>query len=197
MFVTSLTEFLSNDGWWSAALAGTGVVASCVIAWGVSRQQARSLRESIREQRSGLRLAWTDNVVDWGQCCIRTLSELDSLGILSANDERHASDTHRLLHLLSALIDEGRFFFANKAHGNYGLEKPAAYRGLSPKLIDCLKTAYLLIYDSDRSPNSIRAHRNQLIDIRREFVSELQREIDPLWMKQAIDYPEAPASTAQ
>lgn len=186
-------NYFSDDGWWSVLVAFAGVVVSIVLSVASVRQQARMSKESLQEQRSSLRLSWTGNVVDWGQCCLRTLSEIDSLAFLPP-EESFSANRHRLLHHLSSLIDEGRLFFMNKSYGDYGKEKPKAYRGLSPKLLDCLKATYLTLEGNGRDREALRLRRSELIDIRREFVSELQAEVDPAWIKMAVLYQKAPAA---
>ena len=95
---------------------------------------------------------------------------------------------HRLLHLLSALIDEGRLFFLNIRRDDYGQDKPSAYRGFTPRLMDCLKIAYLLLEKVRAGSPENDLLRAQLVDARRDFVSELQREVDPAWIHQAVHY---------
>jgi hypothetical protein len=183
---------MTQDGLWAVIIAVLGVVVSIGGSYLSFRQQARSLRSTVKGQQSALRISWTSNVVEWGQCCIRTLSEGDHLvyKCSTTNISDIERERIRILHLLSALIDEGRLFFVNIPHGNYGIEKPRAYRGLSPHLIDCLRIAYQIIDGGDFSSQPNESNQ-RLIDCRRSFVSELQREIDPEWVRKAVEYDEA------
>jgi hypothetical protein len=68
---------------------------------------------------------------------------------------------------LSALIEQGRFFFPNiKANGNFGKEKPPAYRGYRNLALDMLVASYNLHQKADAA-----SHIRQAETLQRHFTS--------------------------
>ena len=131
-------------------------------------------------------------VHEWGHECISTLSEADHLCLFSPKERNQLEfEKYRaeLLRRLSALVDQGRMFFENDKSGDYGSSKLPAYQGLRPKVLDPLVAAYLAIKALD-FPDSLpdESRNQQLIGWRRYFVSVLQKELNPEWIRKAAHY---------
>lgn len=80
---------------------------------------------------------------------------------------------------LSSLFDRGRLLLPNSDTTLIGLSKHPAYRGLRPPALDRLYEACELLDSIDyqeRVPNLPK--RQLLIDLKREFVSEMQEALD-------------------
>ena len=86
-----------------------------------------------------------------------------------------------LMARLSALIDYGRLFFPNEQPHVKGAEKPAAFQGVRQKILTVLVSAYNVIARDDavHGPEERERARSELMDLRREFISEAQLAIDP------------------
>lgn len=81
---------------------------------------------------------------------------------------------------LSALIDQGRFFIPNENPELHGSNKPPAYRGFRPPVLECLVEAYELLRQlsfEQFEPNK-QIHK-QLWNVRKNFVSQVQEILNP------------------
>jgi hypothetical protein len=81
---------------------------------------------------------------------------------------------------ISALLDQGRFFLPNEEADKVGQHKPVAYRGYRPPALNCLAAVYELLNHFNctaQAPN--RNLRPKLWDARRDFVSQLQKTLNP------------------
>lgn len=131
-------------------------------------------------------------VHEWGHECILTLAEADHLCLFAQDDLDQVEFVKyrtALLRRLSALVDQGRMFFENEKLEDYGSWKLSAYQGLRPKVLDPLVAAYLAIKalnHVNELPDSQRKER--LIGWRRYFVSVLQKELNPEWIRKATHY---------
>lgn len=160
-----------------------------------AREEAWKKREAelTREIHSNqVQLQRVLKVHDWGHECILTLAEADHLCIFTPNELDQAEFTKcraQLLRRLSAMVDQGRMFFENEKLEDYGSGKLAAYQGLRPKVLDPLVATYLAIKalnHVDELPDNSRNER--LIGWRRYFVSVLQKELNPEWIRKATHY---------
>lgn len=96
-----------------------------------------------RRESFNLENEYTNNLLRWYGEVIRTLTRLRIEKIDRSLDQHHTD-----LALLSALIEEGRFFFPNIDRGdNFGRHKPPAYRGYRNLALDFLIAAYNLHAD--------------------------------------------------
>jgi hypothetical protein len=82
---------------------------------------------------------------------------------------------------LSASVDSGRLYFPNSDHGRWGVEKETAFQGLRHPVLDRLVWTYDLLrneaaYQSEIKRPELRA---RVTKWKREFVSEVQSEVDP------------------
>jgi len=86
------------------------------------------------------------------------------------------------LEQLTSLIDEGRFVFENERSDGYGKEKPHAYQGYRPDVLDYLVDAYNILKEIDVAASTERdGGCEPLISLKREFVSDIQDAIEPNW----------------
>lgn len=131
-------------------------------------------------------------VHEWGNECIDILAEADHFCILTTKvcgDAAYEGRRIELLRRLSALIDRGRMFFENEGRRHYGQHKLPAYRGFRPKILDPLVAAYLAVETLvTRAKSSDSERKERLVDWRRYFVSVLQVEVNPEWLKKATRY---------
>lgn len=75
---------------------------------------------------------------------------------------------NNVLTKLSSKIDMARLYFPNKADGDYGINKPKAYRGRRPLLIDILVFYYNVFFENIYIDNL-----DVLRSLQRAFVSEM------------------------
>ena len=80
---------------------------------------------------------------------------------------------------LSALIDEGRWFFPNigKKEADHP-EKPGAYKGTRQAVLDHVVETYNAVAELGSSTDKEALH-NRIHEARRLFVSEVQQAVDP------------------
>ena len=130
-----------------------------------------------RLERFNLETEYTNNLLRWHGEVMRTLTRLR----LGGADYR-IEHQHNDLALLSALIEEGRFFFPNIDRGNnFGNTKPPAYRGYRNLTLDFLIALYNLYSDWDYSNTSehekaIKKARN----LERYFTSVVFEMVEPV-----------------
>ena len=167
--------------WAEIAIAGTSALIALTLV--VLTCKHHSIQ--MRTQRAL-------KVHEWGNECIEVLSEADHFCLLDTELCGDATYTQRKIELqrrLSALIDRGRMFFENAGQQNYGQHKLPAYRGFRPKILDPLVAAYMAIKalsETVEPPDYERKER--LVEWRRYFVSLLQTEVSPEWLKKATKY---------
>lgn len=123
-------------------------------------------------------LGWADKAIDW-------ISNAHSLTFFEPSKMAEGAFFERraeCLWRLSALIDRGRLFFPNEQKDNPNLDKPLAFRGFRPVVLNelryvhrCLGELRTANFDA-KSPDDIR---KQIIVHKRNFVSEVQAAVDP------------------
>lgn len=140
--------------------------------------------------------AWTSECIDvLSEAAYRAPGRADS-GHLSA------VEICRLRWRLSALIDRGRFLIPNQEHDSVGLHKPVAYRGRRHAALDSLVAAEQVLSPAGLARSGVTSQRSALIELRREFVSELQELLDPraqnrevaLLLKSAAGFTDGPSA---
>ena len=133
-------------------------------------------------------------IQDWGNDCIGVLSEAGQFCLLNTSDASRAFDYEmykgNILHRLSALIDQGRLFYRNSDRHEYGQHKFPARRGYRPEILDPLVAAYRSVQESGGSADPDGFER--LYEWRGRFISLLQYEVDPTWLRNARFYPDGP-----
>ena len=133
--------------------------------------------------RTSFRLAWYKEVVDWARACVKAMSAAHEICAHHISDVDHMARRQReTLEQLTSLIDEGRFVFENDRSGTYGSHKPHAYRGYRPDVLDYLVESYNLLKLVDVNVAGQRLGICEpLIDLKRQFVSDIQEAIEPNW----------------
>ncbi|MCW5851790.1 MAG: hypothetical protein KIT87_17080 [Anaerolineae bacterium] len=146
-----------------------GVVATLVgviVAWRLGRRAEFALAEWLRDLR-----VWASEVID-------VLSEA---AYSYPEGEASKSPDHNLnqcIYRLSALIDRGRFFLPNQRIDEYRTHRPLAYRGFRHSALDPLVAAIKVLEGQADNYLVDRRHR-ALIELRKEFVSEIHRILKP------------------
>lgn len=119
-----------------AALIVSGVLAFFYI------RDRRHTRFLLAQEYVDKLLAWHGSVVD-------VLMRLEAIG-------DGDGDKRELLATLSSLIEQGRFYFPNLIRGDYGKDKPPAYRGHRNIALDFLVALHRThsrptsVYDEER-----------------------------------------------
>lgn len=129
-------------------------------------------------------------VLAWSLNTIRTMQalylRLEEQGAVNDSDltapKHHFANVFDLMVELSGLIENGRVFFKNSpGKGDlkgWGAEKPLAYQGIRPKLLDYLVAGF----DAAKEwPLASESRRKDLLDViceaERQFVSLVQHEV--------------------
>jgi hypothetical protein len=140
-------------------------------------RQARYTRENFRIQLG-------NDLVKWGNEAINLFSQAESLSFHSLDTDADSIEFYvkrnDILCQLSALIDNGRMYFPNVEHNIVGLHKDEAYRGYRRPILDDLTHSFRIIkgYRHDNA-DSNHEIRRQINKYRRQFVSRLQKSVDP------------------
>lgn len=116
----------------------------------------------------------------WASEAIDVLSE-SSRHVPGVRPEASLSDEAReqCRHRLSALIDRGRLFLPNYSPDAHGAHKATAYRGIRHPSLDLLVGAERILSGRTDLVRQFRSPRAAIIEVKREFVSEMQELLDP------------------
>ena len=128
-----------------------------------------------RHAKYAIENEYVSQLLCWHAAVVEVLIEL---GILSGD----GSDNRKreLLVRLSALIEQGRFYFPNIKQQEYGLDKPPAYRGYRNLALDFLVASYRLHQKPPSAKLAIQAkHLQQLFT---SVIYEIVRPMDLLNM---------------
>ncbi|MBE5746471.1 MAG: hypothetical protein E7359_04230 [Clostridiales bacterium] len=107
-----------------------------------------------------------EDVKDWYEEVLKILKELYLQFAVLKQDDKQKLNT--VLTKLSSKIDMGRLYFPNKIDGEFGINKPKAYRGRRALIIDFLVFYYdIFFYDKHKENLDI------LTSVQRAFVSEM------------------------
>jgi len=154
----------------SAAISLIALALNLAIA----RRQTRVSVEALKFNNDGQVMAWANRVVgamsEAHHMCAAT-----NVSSLFLNERSLALAT-----TLSALIDEGRWFFPNVGRRPSEVEKPGAYRGSRQAILDHVVQVYEAVNELQRSEDPPRTGLAQrIVEARRQFVSEVQLAVDP------------------
>ena len=131
-----------------------------------------------RTREAGLR---KEDVHNWSNDVIRNMQSLVLVcerrnGALSPEVERA-----KLLDIFfetSVLAEQGRLFFKNQPAGSYGSDKPEAYRGKRPEILDQVLVAHAIARTFASADEASRARMCCVAeDAARRFVSLAQKEV--------------------
>jgi hypothetical protein len=149
----------------AAVVSAFVALIGLVVAWRKARESA--LRK--------------EDVHSWSNDAIRNLQALVLVcqrrnGLLSSDAERN-----KLVDIFfetSVLAEQGRLFFKNEAVGTYGKDKPEAYRGKRPEILDQILVAHAI---AGSFLGADEANRRRMCcvaeDAARRFVSLAQKEV--------------------
>jgi hypothetical protein len=106
-----------------------------------------------------IRRDYFEGIIKWHRECVEVIISLR----YESSSDSYKSTCVKLLPKLSALIEQGRFYFPNILTGNnFGREKPFAYQGLRNLALDMLVVCYNIFEHHDgKKPetNSLRYQR--------------------------------------
>ena len=167
-----MSDFQISD-WVAVGSAAISVIALLINLVITSRQTRVSVESLMFNNDS--------QVMNWANRVVGAMSEAHHLS--SAGNVSPAYVHERALGLatsLSALIDEGRWFFPNIGKKETDHEKPGAYKGTRQAVLDHVVAAYDAVTVMQRADDAARAGLVAGIhDARRHFVSEVQHAVDP------------------
>lgn len=140
----------------------------------LTRRQTRVSVELLKFNNDGQVMAWANRVVA-AMSEAHHVCAAANVGALFLNERSLALAT-----TLSALIDEGRWFFPNVGKRPADLEKPGAYRGARQAILDHVVKVYEAVNELQRLEDTPREGLGQrIVEARRQFVSEVQLAVDP------------------
>lgn len=150
--------------WVAVASAGISVMA-LVVNIVITSRQTRVSVETFKFNNDTQLMGWANRVV---------------VAMSEAYHLTAATNTQALATNLSALIDEGRWYFPNLGKKETDVEKPGAYRGARQAVLDHIVAVYDAVAAMPTADEGARQeHMESIRDSRRHFVSEIQRAVDP------------------
>jgi hypothetical protein len=153
-------------------------IVALLISIIFSRRQSRVAMQNLRMQRDNAIIQWSNKALEY-LCSAEMILKHEFHSIMQhAEFEKARLGTMRDI---SACIDQGRLFFPNLLHEKRGEDKPAAYRGVRHRALDCLVFTYDLLDRAarDQDVHAFEAVHRQVTGFRREFISLVQSELDP------------------
>lgn len=127
------------------------------------------------------RLQRDTDIIRWAGEAVGLLAEMAELPVTEMEDDARHRRWHSLRHRLSTQIDIGRFYFPNYGADFYKTDNPAAFRGRRQQVLAYLVEAYDIFDEKDTLGDltTRRACKHALVAERQNFISEVQRFIDP------------------
>lgn len=149
-----------------AAVASAAVALAALIGGGL-RWRDQALRR--------------DDVHRWADRAIEALQSLVLLTSLRTDQIPAPAARERLTQIVfstSVLTEQGRLFFRNKPDGRFGREKPRAYRGRRPQILDKLIAAHnVALRLAKAGPEDQAALALVAEDALKDFVTLIQYEV--------------------
>lgn len=122
-----------------------------------------------------------DDVLRWANDVIRNLQTLYITCFLAGDNFEEASviGMHKQIAIdTSVLVEQGRLFFRNVPDAEHGKDRPPAYRGFRPELLDPIVVAHQIACQWDTADTSTRRRMTLVAeDCVRRFVSMAQMEV--------------------
>jgi hypothetical protein len=191
------SDYIALAGLLIAAATAIGTIISGrktrkeAEAAGRAAQDAQQTSHRMAEETARIQaLDWTSqhfrDVRAWGTEVTNAISDLIHLSHIEDAGIRH-DRWNSTRARISALIDRGRWHFPNEMHESLGLEKPPAYRGSRQNILDWLVWAYdaypkpPLYFDPEQGKQDAYTAEayGRAVSYQREFVSEIQRTLNP------------------
>jgi hypothetical protein len=139
-----------------------------------------SERRSFRLSAVAFASEYLRDLRTWASEAIDVLSEASTcVPGTAATEPLSEEGRHRCRYRLSALIDRGRLFLPNFHPDSQGIDKPLAYRGIRHPALDLLVGAEQVLSGQTHLVERFRSPRAAIVEVKREFVSELQGLLDP------------------
>lgn len=168
----NVAEWQVSD--WVAVVSATISVMTLLLNIVITTRQTRVSVETLKFNNDS-------QVMNWAN---RTVAAMAEAQHICASPNVSALYLHEraiaLATLLSALIDEGRWFFPNVGRRASDPEKPGAYRGTRQPILDYVVAAYEAMSTLMRAEEAPReALAGKVAEAKRHFVSEVQHAVDP------------------
>jgi len=166
--------------------AGSALVAllGAYFARVETRKQRKLMLERLRNDIDQASLQWGVNAID----------ALGRAAAFARSREQHANDASfngakfNMSVALSTLVEQGRMYFPNIDPARKGAEKPGAYRGSRPPILDALMFSYYELQAVTRQGGPTGDNSaNYIDDCRRLLVSELQAHLDPRRLDEVVE----------
>jgi|ERR1051325_4569540 hypothetical protein len=164
----------------ATAIGSAATAVGVLTAWLSSRSAERVSAQQSAIAAHATAETWLGEVRRWATAVIETLSEASYS--CKTVDPTTAVCVKEILRScrcrLSALIDQGRYFFPNQRREEYGVHKPLAYRGYRHAVLDPVVAVERLLGRTD-DPLDFAGHDAAIVYLKREFVSRVFRVLSP------------------
>ena len=160
---------------WVAVASAAVALVSLLFNWAVVSRQTELQAETMKAEMDKDVLAWAHEAID-------ALSEgvwLARAHAAAANRALLTEPISKLSWRLSSLADRGRMFFPNLAPEAHGLDKPGAFQGYRPPVLDAVLFALYQVEQLTPTNPSNEQPMKFIQDCRRLLVSEVQFAVDP------------------
>ncbi len=166
----------------SIIIAAAGIIiaaAGAVLGWFFGTRTERATNKQYQLDARSFAASWETDLRAWAFEAINVLSEASER--CTGGGSRDKSEALLACRSrLSALIDQGRFFFPNSYHEEVGLHKPEAYRGYRHPILDYLVGACRIIGSEEAIESfGFDDRKSALISLKRSFVSDVQIALKP------------------
>lgn len=154
-------------------------IAAVAVAWYSGRNSERAAAAQQRLATHSTAADWLRDLREWASEAIDVLAEASyTCGHGDRSKEDCAEKLRNCRYRLSSVIDRGRFFLPNQNVDQFGSEKPSAYRGWRHAALDPLVAAERVL-SGEVGSGRFATREKALIEMRREFVSAIQRILAP------------------
>lgn len=156
-----------SQNMWEAV---AGFVSAIIAAIGLMVAWRRSRETALR----------TGEVLSWSQQVISAMQRLNLIcqGHASIDPEMERDALRQIYFETSVLAEQGRLFFRNAAAGDHGADKPEAYRGRRPEILDQILVAHAIAGTFTAADKERRARMCCVAhDAARRFVTLAQKEV--------------------
>ena len=173
-----MQDFLANIGieQWLAIGSALLALASFVLNLRlVDRQEKRNA--------VAMKMAHDSDVIRWSDEVIALLAAAQEVLLEKGVSYPEAEFRQRRSAVraqLSALIDRGRLFFPNRADPIHGREKEPGFQGYRQPILDALVEAYEALSKAGASPGPDIAVSDQVRTLRRAYMAEVFKSVDPV-----------------
>ena len=158
---------LDYDYDWAAIIAFFALIVAILSAY-------YSYINGQKQSDRSFYVSWVDGVIEWTNRTCEILIRMK----LNLEFEASLGDRREELIELSACIEQGRLLFENKNKDAWGKEKPYAYRGFRPTMLDELVAAYHAYSEYGNTDSHLKDNFVNFLEKRRRlFLSEIQQII--------------------